>query len=201
MADNRPTYPPKPRPKLASHDDLDAVRQADEIERLKAELLASQRANAAPRTPQERGPVSLPPPSAPAALKVHVSDWKGLASFVGMLASLGLGGGAWLAKAEAPKVEAQGQTIAVTREDLGKVIDRVEVVERFKRKQELYNPAFADYFVQVMHDGKIAIVTRPDNSRPLKPIESHMAMGLPGRKSPPILVIDTAYPSLEWVTE
>jgi hypothetical protein len=202
LANDRPTYPPKPRPKLASHDDLEAVQLADENERLRVRLAAAEQARAAPRMPQERAPATVPPPSAPAAFKVHVSDWKGLASFVGMLASLGLGGSAWMAKAPTERVEAQdktiGQNIVPVQSDHG---DRIAALEKKTRRLEKLDGEVMDYVIQIMADGKIAIVARPDGLPPPKHHETYWSQGLPGQKSKPILIVDSPWPTLQYVSE
>src|SRR5512138_1911288 len=108
MAD-RPTIPPRPRqPSRPSFDDSETARQLEQRERENARLLAEldveRRAREAAQAAQRRPPVSDPPGSSKAALRLQVSDWKGLAG-------LGLGGSAWLAKAPAPRVENQGTVL------------------------------------------------------------------------------------------
>lgn|SRR5512138_103946 len=206
MAD-RPTIPPRPRqPSRPSFDDSETARQLEQRERENARLLAEldveRRAREAAQAAQRRPPVSDPPGSSKAALRLQVSDWKGLAGFVTALAGLGLGGSAWLAKAPAPRVENQGTVLSVTREELNAVTTRVEALEKSDRKQNALARQQMDYLIQVLADGKVAIVTRPQGLPPMKPIETHWPRSLPGRGAvAPILIVDTPYPSIEWVSE
>lgn len=205
--DTKRTIPPRPRqPSRPSFDDSETARQLAEAQsresRLLEELAAERKAREAAQAAQRRAPVSDPPGSSKAALRLQVSDWKGLAGFVTALAGLGLGGSAWLAKAPAPRVENQGTVIAATREELNAVASRVEALERSDRKQNALARQQMDYLIQVLADGKVAIVTRPQGLPPMRPIETHWPRSLPGRGAvAPILIVDTPYPSIEWVTE
>ena len=206
MAD-RPTAPP-PRGRQASRPSLDDSETARQLElrerenaRLLGELEAIRRREAAQATQRHALP-SEPPGSSKAALKLHVSDWKGLAGFVTALAGLGLGGSAWLAKAPTERVDNQAKVVAVTREDLGAVVSRVEALERSDRRQNAVARKTMDHMIQVLADGKVAILTRPQGLPPMQPIDTHWPRPLPGRHAvAPILIVDTPYPSIEWVTE
>jgi hypothetical protein len=116
---------------------------------------------------------------------------------------LTLGGVAVGTKAETKTVDNQAITVQVTREDLNAVTSRVDALERFSWKQKALNKAEREYVIQVLKDGKVAIIQQPPGLPPAtRPIESHWPTALPGRPgSDPILIVTTPYPSLEWVTE
>lgn len=199
----RPTIPPRPRqPSRPSLDNPEAVRLQDELERERARRIAAERqAQEATQQAHRRAPESVAPKSGD--IKVQASgSAKSWAALLLGLAGLGVGGGAWLDKAPQRTVENQGTTIAVTREDLGAVISRVEALERKDRKRDALERAQMDHLIQVLEDGKVAILSRPQGLPPMKPIETHWPRPLPGRNTvAPILIVDTPYPTIEWVSE
>lgn len=202
MADHDRPTPIPTRPRQRSHDDLAAVRLQDELERERQlRAAAERRAQEAAQEARRRVQPSEPPASSKAALRVQVRDWKGLTALVTAIGSLGLGGSAWLAKAPVERVDNQAKVVQVTREDLSGVVTRLEAEERFTRKQKALNKAERQFVIQVLADGKVAIIRDADDS-PMKPIESHWPRALPGRAQPdPILIVTTPYPALEWVSE
>jgi hypothetical protein len=203
MAEDRKTDPPPLRrrqPSRPSLDDSELARQLDERDRHNAQLLAQLEAAKA-QVPQRRAPESVAPKSGD--IKVQASgSAKSWASLLLGLAGLGVGGGAWLDKAPQRTVENQGATIAVTREDLNGVVSRVEALERKDRKRDVLERSTMDYTIQVLEEGKVAIVRRPQGLPPMKPIDTHWPRPLPGRHAvAPILIVDTPYPTIEWVSE
>lgn len=223
-SDDRPTLPPPGRPvpgypaqrrdtmRSAGADDPAAVRLADELERARvARLEAEQMAKAAAETlraiqeareAQEQAEAAKVGKSiGPAALRVQIGDLKGWAALLTALGGLGLGGSAWLAKAPAPQVEAQGKKIdtAIVPEQ-GRLVERVGDLERFALRQRALNRAEMNYVIQVLAESKVAIVTRYSDLPPMDSIQTSLTQQLPGRpKSPPMLVVETPYPTLEYV--
>ncbi len=108
-----------------------------------------------------------------------------------------LGGASLLTKGEATKVASQGQTLSTVvvpvQSDHG---DRIAALEKKTRRLEKLDGEVMDFVIQVLADGKVAIVRRPDGSPPPRRVETYWSQGLPGKKSDPILIVDSQWPTL-----
>ena len=209
MADERKTDPGALRrrqPSRPSLDDSEAARQLEQRERENARLLADleaarRQAQEATQAAHRRAPESVAPKSGDIKVQATGSA-KSWALLVLALSGVGLGGASLATKAEAPRVESQGETIAVTRDELNGALSRIEALEKSDRRQNALHRATMDYTIQVLEDGKVAILKRPQGLPPMRPIETHWPRPLPGRDAvSPTLIVTTPYPSLEWVTE
>jgi hypothetical protein len=206
MADERKTDPGALRrrqPSRPSLDDSETARQLEQRERENARLLAELEATKRQiqEQPRPRVPESVAPKSGDIKVQATGSA-KSWALLVLALSGVGLGGASLATKAEAPRVASQGETLAVTRDELNSALSRIEALEKSDRRQNALDRAVMDYHIQVLEDGKVAIVTRPQGLPPMRPIETHWPRPLPGRNAvAPILIVDTPYPSIEWVTE
>ena len=213
MADESKRTLPPPRnrqPSRPSLDDSEADRllaeARDREARLLAELEAERKAREAAQQSQRRAPPSVPPSSGGGPIKLQASG--SARSFANLLLYLMAGGGLTLGaaslatKAETKTVENQAVTVAVTREDMNAATSRIAALERKDRRRDTLERLTMDHMIQVMADGKVAIMARPQGLSPMKPIETHWPRPLPGRNAvAPILIVDTPYPTLEWVSE
>jgi multidrug efflux pump subunit AcrA (membrane-fusion protein) len=209
MADeNKRTIPPlrTRQPSRPSLDDSETARQLEQRERENARLLAEleaakRQAHEATQQAQRRASESVAPKSGDIKVQATGSA-KSWALLVLALSGVGLGGASLVTKADDPRVTSQGDTIAVTRDELNVALSRLEALEKSDRRQNALHRATMDYTIQVLEDGKIAILKRPQGLPPMRPIETHWPRPLPGRNAvAPILIVDTPYPTIEWVTE